>query len=312
MSGPDNDPRRTIPAGMEFSHWPARDGWRLRSFTRLPAGPPRGSLLFLGGRGDFVEKYLEAFDHWHRAGWRIDGFDWRGQGGSGRFLKDPSICHLENFDQLVDDLEAYLAGWRDVAPGPYFVIAHSMGAHVLLRLLAERDGRCGLDGAALLAPMLGIARGPLPPGTMTMMTKAALAAGLGSQSLWRRDPGNSKGRMTSCPHRQSDKIWWKANKPEIASGAPSWRWLDSAITSIRRLQRSPGLPKISIPLLIMVAEKDPIIDVAAMRRVAQQLPNAALHILSGTGHELLREADHRRLPVLNRIDDFLARAGSDQ
>jgi alpha-beta hydrolase superfamily lysophospholipase len=51
----------------------------------------------------------------------------------------------------------------------------------------------------------------------------------------------------------------------------------------------------------------------ALRRLAARLPGAALEILPGTGHELLREADRYRLPVIERIDGFLertVRAGS--
>ena len=48
---------------------------------RQPAGiRPRGRMLFAGGRSDFIEKYLESYAHWHRAGWDVTAFDWRGQG----------------------------------------------------------------------------------------------------------------------------------------------------------------------------------------------------------------------------------------
>ena len=297
------DPRRTIPETMRFAPWRARDGWMLRSFSRVPSVRPRGSLLFLGGRGDFVEKYLEAFDHWHRRGWQVDGFDWRGQGGSGRMLPDPLICHLDSFDPLVDDLQDFIAQWRSRAPPPHIPVAHSMGAHLLLRLLAERP--VAFDGAVLLAPMAGIATGPIPVRALPLIADLAIAAGLARRRLWRRDPGNRNGRMTSCPDRLADKIWWKAHRPQIASGAPSWGWLGSAIRSIRRLEKAPGLESVDVPVLILASEGDPIIDLAALRRTAARLPNAGLHVLPGSGHELLREADRFRLPAIARIDAFL-------
>ena len=60
-----------IPDGMRFSPWIGGDGHALRSFLFAPPGPPRGSLLFLGGRGDFAEKYIEAMTHWRQRGWRV-------------------------------------------------------------------------------------------------------------------------------------------------------------------------------------------------------------------------------------------------
>jgi lysophospholipase len=306
MGRDDGESRRKIPEGMTFERWPARDGWALRRLRHLPATEPRGSLLFLGGRGDFLEKYLEALGHWHRIGWRIDGVDWRGQGGSGRMLDDPLICHLDSFDPLLDDLDAFIHEWRTETPSPHVAVAHSMGGHLLLRLLAERSA--ALDGAVLLAPMAGIVARPLPALAVRLLAAAAVAAGLRHRRVWRGDAGNVGGRMTSCPDRQADKIWWKAHKPEIASGAPSWGWLKAALASIRRLEAAPGLQAIATPLLILASERDPVIDLAALRRLAAHLPGAALEILPGSGHELLREADRYRLPVIERIDGFLERA----
>src|SRR5689334_8311230 len=78
--------RRAIPAGAEFSTWAAPDGWACRVLRWPPeAGKTaRGSLLFAGGRGDFIEKYLEVDEHWQGRGWDVTAFDWRGQGGSRR------------------------------------------------------------------------------------------------------------------------------------------------------------------------------------------------------------------------------------
>ena len=73
--------RRAIPADATLATWRAADGWPVRRFDRLGSG--RGAILFQGGRADMIEKYLESFDDWHRAGWSVTSFDWRGQGGSG-------------------------------------------------------------------------------------------------------------------------------------------------------------------------------------------------------------------------------------
>ncbi|HEY1146907.1 MAG TPA: hypothetical protein VGE84_11270, partial [Allosphingosinicella sp.] len=76
--------RRTHPPGAAFSYWRAADGWPIRRMDWLqPTGSAvRGSLIFAGGRGDFIEKYLEALGYWHGRGWNVTSFDWRGQGES--------------------------------------------------------------------------------------------------------------------------------------------------------------------------------------------------------------------------------------
>lgn len=294
--------RRAIPAGMTFHTWHAPDDWPHRAFT-WPAEDPKGSIAFLGGRGDFVEKYLEALAHWHAGGWSVAGFDWRGQGGSGRFLADPLVCHSPGFDPLVADLAAWLAEWQANTPAPHAVVAHSMGAHLLLRAVVEH--RAAPDRIALLSPMIGIGLRHAPAPVVALAARLAVALGRGERHIWEGDAGNYGDRMSSCPDRQEDKAWWKAARPDIASGAPSWGWLAAASASTRALPPQ-RLATVAIPTLLVASTRDPVIEVAAVRRAAAALPEAELMLLPGTGHELLREADARRLPVLARIDDFLA------
>jgi len=295
------NPRRAIPAGLIFASWTAADGWPLRSYS-WPAETPRGSLLFLTGRGDFIEKYLEPLSHWHGRNWNIAGFDWRGQGGSGRLLPDPLICHQTNFDALVDDLAHFVAHWIAATPGPHVIVAHSMGAHLTLRMLARQPD--GVDAVVLSSPMIGIRVKGVPSWLVGALARGATLVGLGDRRISRRDIGDVGGRMTSCPERRADKNWWKSTHPELASGVPSWCWVRAAFASIARLPRAT-LAAIPTPALLVAARGDPVVDVPAIARAAEILPNGELMMVEGGGHELLRETDDRRLPVMARIDAFL-------
>lgn len=304
MNAPPPNPRRSIPAGMVFAEWRAADDWPLRSFSWPQPGKARGSMLFLNGRGDFVEKYLEVLIHWHGLGWNLAGFDWRGQGGSGRMLADPLICHQTDFDMLVDDLAGFVDRWEAATPAPHVIVAHSMGAHLTLRMLANRPQ--AIDAAVLSSAMIGIRIKSVPPWLVGAVVRGAVAIGLSDRRISRRDIGDVGGRMTSCPDRRADKMWWKATKPEIASGVPSWSWVRAAFASIARLPDA-ALAAIRTPILLVAAAGDPIVDVGAIEHAAGVLPNAALTIIDGGGHEIMREADARRLPLLARIDAFLDR-----
>lgn len=296
------NPRRRIPEGMTFGEWIAPDGWKLRRFDWPQQRAPRGKLLFLGGRGDFIEKYLEALTYWHERGWSLAGFDWRGQGGSGRLLADGTICHLDDFEPLLADLRDFATEWRG-PDGPHVAVAHSMGGHLALRLLAGDP--TAFDAVALASPMLGIKVKNLPGKPLQLAAQAACMLGLAEQSIWRRDPGNIPGRMTSCPDRIADKIWWKTNYPQIASGSPSWGWTRAAFASIGRLNGS-ALDEVDTPVLLLGSHLDPVIRIDAIRAMAARLPNAEIELYEDGGHELLREADSMRLRVLERIDAFLA------
>ena len=99
---------RVHPDGAVFSEWTAPDGLKLRRmhWPVKARAKRRGSLFFINGRSDFIEKYLEVYADFRTRGWDVTTFDWRGQGGS----RGPGEERLDaNFDPFVEDLTALLA-----------------------------------------------------------------------------------------------------------------------------------------------------------------------------------------------------------
>lgn len=297
-------PRRRHPPGMVIAPWPGSDGWALRSFRLAAEAPAKGEILFLGGRGDFFEKYLESFELWQSAGWNVSGFDWRGQGGSGRTHQGNS-CHIEDFADFVGDLEAWCSEWATRTEAPRVAIGHSMGGHVLLR--AALEGRVKLDGIVLLSPMLGIRAGPLGARSVHGIATIGRAAPLRERPLWRGAKSPVPGRITSCPERQADKLWWKSARPDLARDGPTWGWVAAATRSIARLQSDLRERQLTTPGLILAAAGDPIVDPNAIDRAARLLPSFDYAVIEDAGHELLRERDGLREESERRIADFLER-----
>ncbi|HEX8653677.1 MAG TPA: alpha/beta hydrolase [Allosphingosinicella sp.] len=301
--------RRARPEGAVFSEWRTADGWKLRRIGwPAAAGSGRGTLLFAGGRGDFIEKYLEAMAHWHGRGWTVVGFDWRGQGASRGDGGGP-----DSLDLLVDDLAAIVAELEAKAEGPLVVVGHSMGGHVLLRTLVEKRVRPA--AAVLVAPMLMINAAPLP-GWAAGWTAALLASfGWGREPVWRTPPSGSPPAasrqrfLTSCPDRYSDELWWWQREPGFNIGAPSWGWLDAAFRSCAGLT-AERLRKVETPVLLLGTETDRLVSADAIRRAAAALPKARLRMWAKAGHEILREADPVRLEALAEIDAFLEEVAS--
>lgn len=301
--------RRSVPSDARFVRWTAADGWAVRALERRQGEDleTRGSLLFAGGRGDFIEKYLEAQDHWHGVGWNVTAFDWRGQGAS---QGDLPGGHLESFETLVEDLAAFIDEWRRGSPGPHVVVAHSMGGHVLLRTLADK--RPPIDAAVLVAPMLMINSGPVPPLAAQWLASTASSFGWSGQPAWqqpsRPQPAGSmrQALLTGCPDRYDDELWWWERHPAFNLGAPSWGWLKAAFQSCAALTPS-RLAAVDVPVLMIGTELDRLVSPAAIRRAAAQLGTAELIMYDDSAHEILRERDAVRLRALAAIDDFLER-----
>jgi lysophospholipase len=300
--------RRSIPSDARFGEWKAADGWTVRTleWRRQEGSEARGSLLFAGGRGDFIEKYLEAQDHWRRRGWNVTAFDWRGQGAS---QGDRPGGYLDRFETLVGDLAGLIDSWRRESSGPHVVVAHSMGGHVLLRTLADRHPP--LDAAVLVAPMLMINSGPMPPFAAQWLASTASLFGWSGQPAWRQPTPQTAGSirqlaLTGCADRYSDELWWWDRHPRFDLGAPSWGWLKAAFASCAALTPAK-LAAVDTPLLLIGAERDRLVSAAAIRRAAAQLPRAELVMYDDCAHEILRERDEVRLRALAAIDAFLDR-----
>ncbi|MFT3977978.1 MAG: alpha/beta hydrolase [Sphingomonas bacterium] len=298
--------RRAIPAGASISQWTTPDGWSLRRFDWPAEGAPRGAILFQGGRGDVFEKYLETFGHWHDAGWTIASFDWRGQGGSGRLSPDPNVGHATDFAPWIADLAAFWRAWD--APGPRFLMGHSMGGHLVLRALVERAVEPA--AAVLVAPMLGL-RSPVGSWLGTKVSWLMSHVGNPARAAWKghERPGAQLDRQTLLTHdasRYADEEYWYAEKPEIRLGPPSWSWLAQAFAGTRALERDARLASLRVPILMLVAEADGLVDPRAALRIAAKLPMAQVERFGAeAAHELLREADPVRNHALAAIDRFL-------
>lgn len=299
-----------MPAKAKVAAWAAPDGWLLRTLTwPAPDRPARGSILFVGGRGDHFEKYLESFEDWRGRGWQVESFDWRGQGGSGRMTSDPVVGHADDFRVWIDDIGAYWAQWQQRSPGPHVIIGHSMGGHLLLRALA--DGAVRPDAAVLIAPMLGFTA-PYPDRLGHRIAQFMVWLTMPDKAAWKvsEKPGTPlKARQMLLTHdrsRYDDEQWWRERMPELVIGPASWQWVAAAYTSFLHLAQSGRLAAVETPVLALVAGADKLVSVRAARRQLALLPNGRCHVYGPeSAHEILRECDAVRDDALGRIDGFL-------
>lgn len=304
------DARRAFPPDSTISTVAARDGWPLRRVDVPARGGTRGAILWCGGRGDMVEKYLETLNGWADAGWTVTSFDWRGQGGSGRLSANPHVGHVTDFAVWIDDLADVVRDWQAAARGPHVVMGHSMGGHLVLRAIAER--RIAPDAAVLVAPMLGFDAGVLPLAVASGATRLLARVMPPTRPAWRANekpslPGARRQRfLTHDAGRYADEIWWQTRDPELKLGPPSWQWLAAAYASNARLANPGVLEAVTTPMLIVATQGDKLVSAAAIRAAAARLPNATLKLFPDTvAHEILRETDAVRDEALRDITAFL-------
>ena len=305
--------RRSIPAHAVEGRWQAEDGHELRRID-WPGedGGKRGSLLFLPGRGDFYEKYLESLEEWHHAGWKVTAADWRGQAGSGRLGDDELTGHVDDFDTWVADLAHFWKSWKSDTPGPHVLVAHSMGGHIIARALIGKA--VDPDAVVLSAPMLGMAGPPLPLALLHSVARVMARIGSPKRPAWKwsEKPGEVPARrrdlLTHDDARYEDEVYWREKRPELAMGPGSWGWVERAYASTRELEAPGAMEGVDIPVLVVSTSNDKLVKHEAAARAAKRFPRGELVGFGDEAHhEILREVPEVRDRAMDAIAEFLDR-----
>lgn len=308
-----NDMRRTEPAGGHFEYFNSFDDARIR-YGLWPIEGAVGTVILLGGRTEFIEKYYEDMYNWQARGYSVAAMDWRGQGLSHRECAAMGGTHrerhyLHSFDDLIKDLKVF---FNDIItehlPGPYILMGHSQAGHSILRFLHDHGDL--VHQAIVMAPMVDI---PLPGPDSLILWLPKLMRLLGQDH--RYVPGHKafktgrwgwRKKLTNDDERFQDEDWFIHNKDHnLAVGGVTFGWLLAAKDSIRTLNQ-PGYPEaITTPTLMFQAGDDEIVDNKAQNALAKRMPSIGLVHIEGAKHELLKETDAVRAKVWQAIDHFL-------
>ena len=278
----------------------AHDGAKLRAATwDAPSAEPAGTVLLLNGRTEFIEKGLEPVEELLARGFAVWTLDWRGQGLSQRALSNRHKGHIEDFRQFLDDLALLVES--KLLPGlhsPLFLVAHSMGGHIGLRFLHERQQH--FAGALFSSPMVDIAAdGPLRLARNLM----GWFGGFGWLDERYLPGGGDYGaddrvfednKLTSDPERFALMHAQIARNGDLALGGATLGWLHAALDSIDTLTRPSTARAIATPLTIASAGDDKIVRNAAQAELVEHLPTGRLEPVPGARHELMIEAEAHR------------------
>jgi lysophospholipase len=296
--------------GAEIGTWKAPDGWLIRTAHWASAGA-RGTIFFLNGRGDFIEKYAEVCRDWATAGHHVVTWDWRGQGLSGRMFGEKTRTHLESLDVLLEDALGLVRHpqWQNL-PKPWYLCAHSLGGHLALRIV--HDAPDVFAKAVLCAPMLGVNAGPLPAKLARRFIRLMLLAGQGKRFALGQTPYGAftrssfrQQRLTSDVSRFREEAEAIDANPALAVGGVTFGWVEAAFKSIDVMSAARYLEAIRTPVLVLLAGREQVVDSHAAEALASRLPKGKIVWIEGAAHELLREKDDIRSKALSVIDQFL-------
>lgn len=288
------------------------DGRRLRVgvWDSAAGAPGRGFCAIFDGQTEFLEKYEEVVGELAARGFAGAILDWRGQGGSERLVADPRKAYVVDFSDYDGDLSAFLD--QVVAPetaAPPIALAHSMGAHILLRALHRRPR--AFSAAVMSAPMLRTGTHGWPRWLARAITFAHVRTGLGKDWIWGmggRDPlrvAFADNFVTSDRARFARNRAYLERDPALRLAGPTWGWLDAAWRSMDAME-APGFAEaIATPCLVFGAGRDRIVETPAIRDFARRLPRGRYVEIPAAEHEILMENDSIRARFWRAFDDFV-------
>jgi lysophospholipase len=229
-------PDNPVPPGAVASAARTIDGLSIRVARWHPPGVPRGAVVLAQGRAEFIEKYFETVGDLLARGFAVVTFDWRGQGLSARQVENPRKGHVDDFLIYERDLDAVIEqAVAPFCPKPWFALAHSTGAAILLA--QARRGRSPFARIVMTSPLIDIAGLPFPEGAR-MLADLLNVVGLGGAFV----PGGKASSLLALPFAgnklTSDERRYKRNaavaaaEPRVAIGAPTIGWLNAAFRRI--------------------------------------------------------------------------------
>ena len=281
-----------MPEGAAAEWVIGAGGARLRAALFVPKGPVRGSVVVNPGRTEAIENYCEVAEHLTSLGFVVLAHDWRGQGLAHRALADRRLGHARGFGEFLADYAAILDAFAARLPRPWIVLGHSMGG--CLSLLAMAEGEARFSGAVLSAPMLGLRTGGVPLPVARGLARAFTVLGLGGRAT----PGPADAPSTFETNVVThDRARFARNEavvaacPDLALGLPTWGWLDFAFAATSILQRGRGVPRLAIPLTVVAAGDDLLVDNRAAEAVTARALQGRYVEIPGAYHEILQETD---------------------
>lgn len=289
---------------------PMADGKHIRVVSWNGAGSKAPTIVLLQGRSSFVEKNLETVGEFLGRGYNVWTFDWRGQGGSDRLLPNPQKTHIDDYDTYLSDLHYIMkTAVLKSAKGPVVLVGLSMGGHVALRYSILYPGE--IDGAVLISPMIAVKTGPFPFFVAQLLVRSATLMGfdtLYAAGYGDYDPKRSIFETNTNTH---DAARFERNKqktidlPRYVTAGPTYGWIRATFRSIDALSNSPKLDGAKMPILMVSAGDDRVVDTAGDGDLCARLPQCRHHTITGSFHNIPNEIDTYRLDFWRQFDGYM-------
>ncbi len=268
------------------------DGYRCHYREYLAPSTPRGQVVFVHGIQSHAGWYEDSCQRLSEAGFTVSFLDRRGSGQNTEARGD-----APSFRRLLDDIAEFLLPLRRQEPArPIFLAGISWGGKLVSALQRRHPGLC--DAIALLCPGFCPQVGPSRKERLGIFLSRLLS------------PRRMYPVPLSDPQLFTETLRWQQfiREDPLSLRQATARFF---VESVRLdLYLRLAVSHIRMPVLLLLAEKDRIIDNARTRNFVARFPaiDKEIHEYAGAHHTL--EFEENPQPFLADLLHWLNRQRS--
>ena len=284
------------------------DGGKPLFASRFDAESPWGSVLIVHGFTENADKFSELIHSLLYNGLSVVAYDQRGHGRSWRdpSLADPSLTHVDDFNDYVRDMEIVVDQLLAKLPRPWFLFAHSMGGAVSSLYLERHNGV--FERAALCAPMIEPNLGGLSVAAARLLCGAAKLAVQRKRRIFASRPYSGPESFANSAAACKERFDWydavKASTARFQNNGPSYGWTEQAIRANRLLLAAGAVEKIATPVRLYTAERDGSVMPGAQKAFVARLKDGQRVLVKGAKHEIYRSTDDVLFPWWHEVLEY--------
>ena len=260
---------------------------------KWPVANPVAAVVLVHGTGEHHGRYAHVARYLNERGWDVYTGDLPGYGQS-----PGKRGHIDSFSQYIETVHQWTKEAVEQSDGrPVYLMGHSLGGLIVTRYVQTQATASKLSGIILTSPCLELVlkvpewKKRLAKVLDRIWPSLALSNGISPdmvsrdaevQDLYKRDPLNCHKvsvRWFEELHRAMGQAWEEANK-------------------------------LDLPILILQAGDDLLVDARAVERFADRIQaEKEFHLFPHLRHEVLNEPEKEQ--VLERIVQWMEKNGSD-
>ena len=310
LSAMENENKTWFESQVSQGSLTAFDGTKLRYFIATP-GSPRACVVIVHGMAEFIEKYREYIWYLNQAGYKVFFMEQRGHGYSEGKAPEHDVIYIDGYDTYVKDLHQFITEVAE--PGsdglPLLMIAHSMGGCIGTLYLEKHPET--FKAAILSSPMMKMKGADYPPIVVSLLGIYAAITGKSkklapNQKHFNPNPKIENSSAMSVPRFEYQLSLRRADEHYQASSA-SFGWAVASMKATRKAIKNAC--RIHIPVTVMTAGQDHLIDPAGYDALKEKVPQAVFHKYENSRHEIFNADEVSRkayfTDVLETLDSYL-------